>query len=141
MRIIGALGTTYEDGQRIVKQGEVGDCMYIVQKGNVEVIAESPDGEIRLAVLGAGEVFGEMALFTKTPRSATVRASGKARVLSIDRRGFVKRIHEDPSLAFGILRKMSERIGTLNQQVSSLTKLNERSCQAENQDKPAGDQA
>ena len=122
MRIIGALGKTYEDGECIVKQAEVGDCLYIVQQGKVEVVVEDGGGETRLAELGAGEVFGEMAVFTKGPRSATVRACGKARVMSVDKRGFLKRIHEDPSLAFGILRKMSERIRALDNEVSRLTR-------------------
>lgn len=110
---IGALGKVYEDGERIFSQGEVGNCMYIVQQGEVEVLVEGPDGEIVLTTLGPGDVFGELALFTKKPRSATVRAKGKARVLSIDKRGFFKRMHEDPSLAFRILKKMSERIQEL----------------------------
>ena len=123
MRLIGALGRTYQDGECIVRQSEVGDCMYIVQGGKVEVVVGDPGDETRLAELGAGEVFGEMALFTRTPRSATVRACGKARVLSVDKRGLLKRIHEDPSLAFGILRKMSQRIRALDNEVSRLTRL------------------
>jgi len=119
---IGALGKTYEDGECIIRQGQVGDCMYIVQRGRVKVVLESPAGEIPLAVLKPGDVFGEMALFTNAPRSATVKARGKARVLSIDKRSFLKRICEDPSLAFSILRKMSERIGELDEKVGELAK-------------------
>lgn len=119
---IGALGKTYEDGECIVRQGHVGECMYIVQRGRVRVVHEGPAGETPLAVLKPGDVFGEMALFTNAPRSATVKARGKARVLSIDKRGFLKRIHEDPSLAFSILRKMSERIGELDEKVSEFTR-------------------
>ena len=121
MRTIGALGKTYENGECIAREAEVGDCMYIVQQGQVEVVTDGAGGQIQLAVLGPGEAFGEMALFTKAPRSATVRAHGKARVLSIDKRGFIKRIHEDPSLAFMILHRMSERIEKLNKQIRLLT--------------------
>ena len=117
---IGALGKVYEDGEVIIKQGEVGDCMYVVQQGEVEVVLENPGAEISLSVLKRGDVFGEMALFTKETRSATVRARGKARVLTVDKRGFLKRVHEDPSLAFRILQKMSERIRSLNQEVIRL---------------------
>jgi CRP-like cAMP-binding protein len=117
---IGALGKVYEDGEHIIEQGEAGDCMYVVQQGEVEVVLENPDGEIPLSVLKRGDVFGEMSLFTKQPRSATVRARGKARVLTVDKRGFLKRVHEDPSLAFRILQKMSERIRSLNQELIRL---------------------
>jgi CRP/FNR family transcriptional regulator, cyclic AMP receptor protein len=113
----GALGKLYNDDEVIVQQGDLGKSMFVVQNGEVEVVVDSADGEILLSVLESGDVFGEMALFTKSPRSATVRAKGEARVLTIDKRGFFKRVQEDPSLAFRILQKMSERISDLNQKV------------------------
>jgi CRP-like cAMP-binding protein len=100
--------------------------MYIVQAGQVEVLIEKPEGDIRLAVLEPGDVFGEMALFTKAPRSATVRALGEARVLRVNKDGFLKRVHEDPSLAFRILQKMAERIRDLNGEIVRLTRQPER---------------
>lgn len=117
---LGALGKTYEDGQYITKQGESGQCMYIVQQGCVEVVVEGGEGEIVLSRLEIGDVFGEMALFTGEPRSASVRAQGSARVLTVDKRGFLQRIHEDPSLAFRILQRMSERIQALDEEVVRL---------------------
>ena len=94
--------------------------MFVIQAGRVAVLVGGPEGEHQVSVLETGEVFGEMALFTKSPRSTTVRALGEARVLTIDKRGFLKRVHEDPSVAFRILRKMSERIGNLNEEVARL---------------------
>ena len=82
----GALGKVYRDGEAIVRQGEVGDCMYIVQAGHVEVLQEKEDKEVRLTVLGEGDIFGELALFEKEGRSATVRALGQARVLTVDKK-------------------------------------------------------
>ncbi|HYB73403.1 MAG TPA: cyclic nucleotide-binding domain-containing protein [Candidatus Sulfotelmatobacter sp.] len=106
----GALGKVYEDGEAIVRQGEVGDCMYIIQAGQVEVLQESDGREVRLAVLGEGDVFGEMALFEGEVRSATVRALGQVRVLTVDKQMFLRRVHEDPSAAFRILQKLSRRV-------------------------------
>jgi CRP-like cAMP-binding protein len=117
---IGALGKLYKDGDIIVTQGETGHEMFVVQQGNVEVIVSGHEGEIVLSVLEPGEVFGEMALFTRKPRSATVRAKGEARVMTIDKRGFFKRAQEDPSLAFRILQKMSERIQQLDEEIVRL---------------------
>jgi len=85
---IGAMGQSYEDGAHIVSQGEAGNCMYIVQKGLVEVVRKSHDGETLLSELGPGEIFGGMALFSKQPRSATVRAKGKARCLPLTKKDF-----------------------------------------------------
>lgn len=116
----GELGKTYPDGTKITIQGEIGDCMCVILKGRAEVVLEREGRELRLSVLEPGDVFGEMSLFTRAPRSATVRALGEARVLTIDKRGFLKRVHEDPSLAFRILQKMSLRISALNDELARL---------------------
>jgi CRP-like cAMP-binding protein len=114
----GALGKIYEDGKAIVRQGEVGDCMYVVQSGRVEVLLSSGTGEQRLAFLEAGDFFGEMAVFEKERRSATVRASGEARVLKVDKKTLLRRIKEDPLLAVNLLQTMSHRIRNLNSELS-----------------------
>jgi len=115
-----ALGKTYGAGEAIARQGEIGECMYVVQEGRVEVVREQDGAEVRLATLGEGDFFGEMALFDRERRSATVRALGEARVLTVDKRTFLRRIHEDPSLAFRIVKGMSQRIRKLNDQVARL---------------------
>jgi CRP-like cAMP-binding protein len=117
---IGALGKLYSDGEKIISQGEIGECMYILQQGTVEVVFERPEGETVLGTLNPGAVFGEMALFTRELRSATVRSVGKSRVMTVDKKGFLKRVHQDPSLAFRILQKMSQRIQKLNDELSRL---------------------
>jgi CRP-like cAMP-binding protein len=116
----GALGKVYNDRDVIVRQGDEGNCMYVIQAGEVEVVREGDGAEVALAVLGAGDVFGEMALFDREARSATVRAKGEARVLTLDKRTFMRRVHEDPSVAFRILQRMSHRIRQLNEEVARL---------------------
>jgi CRP-like cAMP-binding protein len=116
----GALGKVYRDGETIVHQGEAGDCMYVIQTGQAEVLQEKENKEVHLAILGEGDVFGEMALFEREARSATVRALGDVRVLTVDKKTFLRRIHEDPSLAFSILQKMSYRIRVLNAELVRL---------------------
>ncbi|MBW2374341.1 MAG: cyclic nucleotide-binding domain-containing protein, partial [Deltaproteobacteria bacterium] len=68
------LGKLYRDGEEIVRQNEVGDCMFVIQEGQVEVLSELDDDEFRLGLLGPGEFFGEMAIVEKQARAATVRA-------------------------------------------------------------------
>jgi len=115
-----ALGKTYGDGEPIARQGEIGECMYVIQQGQVEVVRAQDGTEVQLATLGEGDFFGEMALFDRDRRSATVRALGEARVLTVDKRTFLRRIHEDPSLAFRIVKGMSQRIRKLDTQVARL---------------------
>ena len=114
----GALGKLYGDGEAIVRQGDVGDCMYVVQTGRVEVLQSTAIGEQHLAFLEAGDFFGEMSVFEKETRSATVRASGEARVLKVDKKTLLRRIKEDPLLAVNLLQTMSHRIRDLNAEVA-----------------------
>jgi CRP-like cAMP-binding protein len=119
---LGGLGKVYKPGEIIVRQGDVGDCMYVVQSGKVEVIKEKDGMEVRLAELVEGDFFGEMALFEKgAVRSATVRPVGEVRVLSVDKKVFLRKIHDDPSLAFRILQKMAGRIRALNNEMMRFT--------------------
>lgn len=116
----GALGRVYRDGETIVRQGEMGDCMFVIQEGSVEVLREEGGRTYRLTELGPGEFFGEMALCEKEPRSATVRAVGEVRALTVDRRTFLRRVQEDPSLAFRVLKAMSARVRSLDVEVARL---------------------
>lgn len=110
----GELGTEYRDGEVIVTEGEPADCMYVIQSGEVEVVQADGSGERRLVLLGASDFFGEMAMFQREPRSATVRAVGTARVLKVDKRTLLRRITEDPLLAVRLLETLSARIRDMN---------------------------
>ncbi len=112
------LGRPYRDGEIVINKGDEGTCLFVVQEGKVEVFDENGDGEVKIAELGAGEFFGEMGLFEKDVRSCTVRASGKAIILTIDRKNFYKTIQKDPTLAYRLLEKMSFRLRELNKKVT-----------------------
>jgi CRP-like cAMP-binding protein len=116
----GALGRVFEDGEVIVRQGDIGDCMYVIQEGKVGVYLETDGEEVLLAEPGVGEMIGEMAIFERQPRSATVKAHGQTRILTVDKRNFLRRVQEDPSIAFRILETMSHRIRDLNLEIGKL---------------------
>ncbi len=103
---IGGLGKLYGNGEIVVRQGEPGDCMYVIQEGRVEVIREKDGKEICLAILGKQEFFGEVPLFERERRSATVRVLGEARLLTVDRKTLMRWIQEDPSLAYRVLQTL-----------------------------------
>jgi CRP/FNR family transcriptional regulator len=87
--------------------------MYVIQGGQVEVIRRQGDKEYCLAELKDGDFFGEMALFEEEVRRATVRAVGEVWVYTLEKDKLLRRIHEDPSLAFRIIERMSRRIHEL----------------------------
>jgi NADH dehydrogenase len=78
----------YEPGQAVFRQGDVGDSIFVIVEGAAEVLREEPAGSTRVACLGAGEVFGEMAMLGRTTRNATVRCLEPMRVLRLPRRDF-----------------------------------------------------
>jgi CRP-like cAMP-binding protein len=108
-----SLGRMYQDSEAIVRQGETGSCMYVIQDGCVEVVKETDGQDVTLAILGESDFFGEMAIFENEVRAATVRAIGPARVLTIDSRNLLRRIHEDPYFAYRLVRMMSSRVRKL----------------------------
>jgi len=83
----------------IVRQGDPGDGMYLVLEGEVRVRIMIEEKETMLAVLGAGEFFGEIALFDHGPRSADVLANQDSVLLKISAAAFHKLAAESPDLA------------------------------------------
>ena len=118
---VGTLGRVYNDGELLVRQGEEGDSMLVIQEGQVEIVVNRDGDETVLSVVNAGEMIGEMAIFNREARSATVRARGSVRALTLDKRNFLARINEDPSLAFRLANTLSKRVRRLSDEVVRLT--------------------
>lgn len=111
------LGKIFADGEVIIRQGDAGEVMFEILDGQVEVLQEREGQEVRLAILDKGDFFGEMAIFEREKRSATVRAHGQVRVLTVDKKILLRRISEDPSLALRILERMSHRIRKMDNEL------------------------
>lgn len=114
------LGKTYQAGEIIVHQGDPGDCMFVIQDGDVEVLKEEDGTATLVDTMHTGDIFGEMALIEHTVRSSTVRATSTVRVLTIDKKTFFRRVQEDPSLALSVLKAMSQRIRNLDEELAEL---------------------
>ncbi|KKO19639.1 MAG: hypothetical protein DCC43_04665 [Candidatus Brocadia sp.] len=108
------LGRLYKDNETIVEEGMQSRTMYVIQGGKVKVVKNDNGNETILALLGEGDIFGEMSLFDASPRSATIKAIGEARVLAIEHEGLLKRIKMDPTLALRMIKQMCQRIRDLN---------------------------
>jgi cyclic nucleotide-binding protein len=79
----------YDSGQIIVRQGELGDCAYFIQSGEVEMVRHENGSENVIARLSEGDYFGEKALISPAPRIATFRALTQTRVGIIRKRSFL----------------------------------------------------
>ncbi len=110
----GDLGKRYQDGENLCREGDPGEHMFVIQQGQVEVIVRHDGRETSLAVLGPGSIIGEMAIFEREPRSATVRARGEVLALTVDKKNLLRRVAEDPTLAFRLIQTLSGRVRELN---------------------------
>ncbi len=98
----------FEAGETIFEEGEVGDRLYVIRRGRVEVLRDG----VCLNQLGAGEYFGEMALLANQPRNATVRALEPTDVLAVAKGDFSKLLAGFPELGAGLADLASRRQGS-----------------------------
>jgi len=79
----------YAPGEFVIRQGEIGEEFFLVRSGTAAVTAEAPgEPERQIAVLGTGQVIGEMALFSGEPRNATVRAVEELETFYLSKKDF-----------------------------------------------------
>lgn len=100
----------YRQGEAIVREGEPGEEMYFLESGRVQVVRNHGAEAIVLDELGAGDLFGEMALLTGNPRSATVTAMSEVNVWVLGRSDFDDLVTAYPHLALALSRLLSERL-------------------------------
>ncbi len=97
-------------GDAIFSEGELGTEMFIIQRGQVEILRRVGDEDRQVAVLERGDFFGEMALLEDLPRSATARALTDAGLLRIDGATFDQMLRDNPEIAVRMMRKLSRRL-------------------------------
>ncbi len=106
-------------GDIVFAEGDAGSWAYLIQSGEVEILKQRSDGsEHRLAVLGPGRVFGEMALIDEKPRMATARALTQATLVLIDIYTFNKKMkHSDPFVR-ALLTNFSHNLRTMGERAT-----------------------
>ena len=109
--VVGSLaGQLYAPGEGIIALGDEGDSMFIIERGEVEVTIPGPDDEPRrVAVLGPGDFFGEMALFTGEPRTADVTTLTESELVEIRKPVIERLFSENERLAGAFSAKIAER--------------------------------
>jgi hypothetical protein len=102
---------TYLPGDVIVRERTLTDNFCIIEGGKVEITKKFADGEeMTLALMEAGDFFGEMALLDQGPRSASVRALTETTILELSRENFEQLLLEEPTIAYGIMRELGKRL-------------------------------
>jgi CRP-like cAMP-binding protein len=99
---------TYHAGTTIIRQGEPGDSFFVIETGEIRVVDDRGGGRV-VATLGDGDVFGEMALLTGEPRSATAVAIKETRAWIILKEQFDRLLEASPPLAAAVARLAEHR--------------------------------
>lgn len=94
------------DGSALTREGQPGREFFVLIEGTVDVI----QGDERVSQLGPGDWFGEIALLTNAPRTATVMATSPVRVLVVTDRAFRQVVEQTPSIAVKMLERVGERL-------------------------------
>lgn len=113
-------GRTYDAGEQIFRAGEPGLELYFIVRGEVQVYLGSEADLRELMRLGAGEVFGEMALINHVPRTASVKALAETRALALDSKLFYQLVGEYPILAKKVIELMGRRMITMAMQFKAM---------------------
>ena len=108
----------YPPNTAIVREGASGDAMFIIKNGQVEIKKreQSLGIDLTIATLGPGACFGEMALLTGKPRSATVIAVAATELFVLEKKDFDALLLEHPSISISINKIVAERIEEMNTQ-------------------------
>jgi CRP/FNR family transcriptional regulator, cyclic AMP receptor protein len=121
-----AIEENYSVGTKIFRHGDSGDRLYLIMEGRVRISREVAGmGEEALAVLGPGQVFGEMALLDEAPRSADAIVHERCRTLAIPKDGFDDLLFSHKDLAYEVLscfvRLLVTRLRETNDKLTFLT--------------------
>ena len=108
---------SFSNSDLIVRQGEVGDVMFIIASGEVSITSNKNQKEVELARRKSGEYVGEMALISKEPRSATVTAVGEVRTLAINQKSFESLLRDRPDVSLAVIQVLCERLKEADQKL------------------------
>jgi CRP-like cAMP-binding protein len=102
----------------IIHEGAPGDTLYLVLEGQVAVTKRQGNDEVELDRIGAGDYFGEMALFEEIPRTASIRTLRPCRMLTIHKHAFTEMVREYPQIALEICKVLSKRLRRLHDKIT-----------------------
>src|SRR3954451_6224168 len=108
-------------GETIFHEGDQGDRLYVIVEGKIKLGRTSGDGrENLLAILGPGEMFGELSLFDPGPRTATATSVGDTRLIGLGKAAFEPWLLEHPEVAQTLLQALARRLRRTNETLADL---------------------
>ena len=104
----------------IFREGESGDCAYLIERGEIQITKKTPDGdEIELGRLGPGAIFGEMAMIDMQPRMAKATAMIDTTVTFVNHQLFEKKMQAADPFLHALLLILVRNVRSVSQQLSA----------------------
>lgn len=105
------------EGELIFREGDQGDCAYLIERGRVLVYLNDKDTEVPLRTVGQGEVFGEMSLIDASPRSASCRAVTDCNLIVVSKDQLLDRIKSADPVVRLLMQVLLERLRSQNERI------------------------
>src|SRR3984957_14629692 len=110
-------GRSYNGTDLILREGDIGNEMYVIEAGKVKITMQLKSGEEKtLVILGPGDFFGEMAVIDKDVRSANATALAPSRLIALDEEVFEMHMQSNPKIVKKILKNLTSRLRDATQQ-------------------------
>ena len=112
LRVVAMMGESqaYRARERLFEKGDEGDAAFIIIDGEVEVLVPVEGGEQSVAILGKGEIFGELAVICDQTRSSAIAARSELEVLRLDRNVVLNLMREFPDISLEMVRILGGRL-------------------------------
>lgn len=119
-KVLERFARDYPAGSIVFREGEPGAEMYVIRSGRVRISKRMGDVDRTLAVLDPGDFFGEMAIVSSRPRSATATVVEPASLLSIDAGTLETMLRGNLEIAVRMIRRLAERLAAADRQIETL---------------------
>ena len=118
----------YDDKEILFHIGDSADSAYVIMDGYVDILIETENGTITIAMMHKNQLIGEMALLNNAPRLATLVANGPLTLLKITDKVFHTLLSENPGFAMDVMRQLSLKLAISHEKITSLeAELSQRS--------------
>ncbi len=108
---------TFNAGDSLFKQGDVGDALYVIMEGDADVLVDTPGGQITLATMGINDFVGDIAVLCDVPLTATVTSTSKLTTMRITKDLFFQLGGQFPQIAIEIMRELAHRLDVTTRQL------------------------
>ncbi len=108
---------TFNSGENLFLQGDVGDAAYIITSGTADVVVATPNGPITVAQVGTNDFVGEIAILCDVPRTATVTAKSTLTTIRISKELFFQLVCQFPQMSIEIMRELARRLEVTTRQL------------------------